>query len=68
VFFNSNRTTGGSGSHNHNITVGNVGNHDHEFTTDPAQPAIQSTGGDEAHNNMPPYIVMNYIIKAVASL
>jgi len=25
--------------------------------------ASQSTGGDEAHANMPPYIVVNYIIK-----
>jgi len=25
---------------------------------------IQSVGGDEAHNNMPPYLTLNYIIKA----
>jgi microcystin-dependent protein len=25
----------------------------------------QNTGGGEAHNNLQPYIVMNYIIRAV---
>ena len=26
--------------------------------------SLNTTGGDQAHNNMPPYLVMNYIIKA----
>ena len=25
---------------------------------------IELTGGDGAHNNMPPYLTLNYIIKA----
>ena len=29
----------------------------------PGEAYSQYTGGGEAHNNMPPYIVMNYIIK-----
>ncbi|MEM1321929.1 MAG: LamG-like jellyroll fold domain-containing protein [Bacteroidota bacterium] len=39
-------------------TVGSTGSaHSHRFTTN-------STGGDQAHNNMPPYLAINYIIKA----
>jgi microcystin-dependent protein len=25
--------------------------------------AVRSTGGDEAHNNMPPWLALNYIIR-----
>lgn len=32
-------------------------------TTGTAQPAIQATGGGGAHQNMPPYSVVNYIVK-----
>jgi len=28
-----------------------------------SQPLVDDTGDDQPHNNMPPYIVMNYIIK-----
>jgi microcystin-dependent protein len=36
--------------------VQSAGNHSHSFTTN-------STGGGQSHNNLQPYIVVNYIIK-----
>jgi microcystin-dependent protein len=52
-------TTGGvSANHTHNITTGGRSDtHDHTFTTD------NGTGSGTAHNNLQPYIVVNYIIK-----
>jgi len=41
----------------YNMNTNSVGNHSHNFTTN-------STGGGSSHNNMPPFIVLNYIIKA----
>lgn len=53
------------------------GNHDHDFTTGSATPSInnttavnnnatatnQNTGGGGAHNNLQPYLTLNFIIK-----
>jgi microcystin-dependent protein len=64
-------TTAQDGSHNHTATTGNASNnhthtfetggrsatHNHTFTTD------NGTGTATAHNNLQPYIVVNYIIK-----
>jgi microcystin-dependent protein len=38
------------------ITVNSAGDHTHTFTSD-------STGGGSAHNNMPPFFVLAYIMK-----
>lgn len=38
------------------ITINNAGSHTHEIT-------VNNTGGGVAHNNMQPYIVINYIIR-----
>jgi microcystin-dependent protein len=43
------------GTHSH--ATDTQGNHQHTFTT-------SSVGGGQAHNNLQPYIVVNYIIKA----
>jgi microcystin-dependent protein len=51
--FNSGKpTTGASARHTHGITVND------------STAVNQNTGGDGAHNNLQPYIVLNYIIKA----
>ena len=48
--------TTANGLHNHSVTVGGAdARHHHPFTTD-------SAGGNGAHNNLQPYIAMNYII------
>jgi microcystin-dependent protein len=48
-------TTGSAGSHSHTITV-NSDTHSHTFTT-------AATGSGTALPSLPPYIVLNYIIK-----
>ena len=50
---NVGQTTGSSTT---GITINNAGTHVHTFTTN-------NTGGDQPHNNLQPYLVMNYIIK-----
>lgn len=47
-------TINSNGSHAHSINTD--GSHSHTFTTN-------STGGDQAHNNMPPFYVLAYIMK-----
>lgn len=44
----------GDGSHAHSVS--SVGNHNHSVS-------VNNTGGGGAHNNLQPYIVLNYIIK-----
>ena len=45
-----------SGSSTTGITINANGSHVHTFTS-------TTTGGDQPHNNLQPYIVLNYIIK-----
>lgn len=47
-----------NGAHSHTITVNSSGAHSHTATT-----TIGNCGGDGAHSNLQPYIVLNYIIK-----
>ena len=47
-------TTHYAGNHNHQVVLNDVGNHNH---------VIMSEGGGMPHNNMQPYIVLNFIIK-----
>jgi microcystin-dependent protein len=46
--------TGNSGHHSHSVTVNNAADHDH---------SIASTGGGGSHENMPPYLAANLLIK-----
>jgi microcystin-dependent protein len=43
-------------NHTHGFSTSNDGNHSHTVT-------VNSTGGGQAHTNLQPYIVVNYIIK-----
>jgi len=45
-----------SGLHSHAVTTQSAGDHSHNLN-------IDATGGGAAHNNLQPYIVINYIIK-----
>jgi microcystin-dependent protein len=63
------KTTTSSGSHSHSVTVNSGGSHTHTLSIEPIPDhshivTIASSGGGEPHNNLQPYIVMNYIIKA----
>ena len=67
--------TGDGGSHSHDVTgsTGSAGEHSHAVngSTDTAgshshsvnSGSTGSTGGGSGHNNLSPYVVMNYIIK-----
>lgn len=53
-------TTGSNGSHAHNITVNNGGSHGHTVTMNENGQhqhtiTVFEVGGNEAHNNLPPY-------------
>jgi microcystin-dependent protein len=57
-------------SHNHSVQVLNVGGDGGEIAWDVGaadrtwvNKTTTSTGGDQPHNNMPPYLTLNYIIK-----
>ena len=58
-------------SHNHDILQSHGwGPHTGQAITDPGSPnmnststSILNTGGNQPHNNMPPYLTLNYIIK-----
>ncbi len=49
------------GTHTHTTSVSTDGAHTHTFTTG-------ATGSGAAHNNLQPYIVLNYIIKTSAGV
>lgn len=63
-------------THSHSINSGNFGTHsrsfkgenasDHPFDTDPANElgGTDNAGGDQSHNNMQAYYVVNYVIYA----
>jgi microcystin-dependent protein len=59
-----------AGGHTHTVTVNDNGSHSHTVSVDNATAVNQATtatnqnaGGGAAHNNLQPYIVVNYIIK-----
>lgn len=51
------------GSHSHTVTVDSNGDHSHTITVGSTTAVNQNAGGGLAHNNLQPYIVLNYIIK-----
>lgn len=56
-------TVDSGGGHTHTVTVDSGGSHTHTVTVNNATAVNQNTGGGAAHNNLQPYIVLNYIIK-----
>ena len=52
------RTTVMGGAHTHTLSINSDGSHSHSINA-----SAGSTGGGSAHNNLQPYVVVNYIIK-----
>lgn len=52
-------TTGSAGSHGHSISTDSQGSHSHSITG-----VTDAAGSGSAHENMPPYVAMPYIIRA----
>lgn len=54
-------STNSTGSHTHTLTTASAGSHSHTVNSTTA--TNQTSGGGQPHNNMPPYLVVHYIIK-----
>lgn len=57
-------TVNSGGSHTHTFDTDTVADHTHTLTINSVTAVNQNTGGGLAHNNLQPYIVLNYMIKA----
>lgn len=58
------KVTGGGGAHSHSFsTGGRSAAHTHGITVNDFSGSSGSSGSGSAHNNLQPYIVLNYIIK-----
>jgi microcystin-dependent protein len=59
-------TINSAGEHSHTFTTSTVGTHTHSISTDGSHNhtfTTNSTGGGQAHNNMPPFYALAYIMK-----
>jgi len=56
-------TVDSGGAHTHDIGILESGSHSHTVTVNSATAVNQNTGGGAAHNNLQPYLVLNYMIK-----
>lgn len=61
------RTTASGGAHTHTIATNTTGSHSHTVTVNSAShthtAAAGDAGSDTAHNNLPPYYALCYIMK-----
>jgi microcystin-dependent protein len=59
--------SGYAGTHTHSFSTNTTGSHSHTVSVDNATATNQNTGGDDAHNNMQPYIALTYCQKQTGS-
>lgn len=53
-----------NGDHSHDGTTNSSGTHSHDLDTDGEHShTLTSAGGGEAHNNLPPFLALNFAIK-----
>ena len=53
-----------NGNHSHSVSVGSAGGHSHTVSVNNSGGTVSAQGGGQGHNNMQPFAVLNYIIKA----
>jgi microcystin-dependent protein len=53
-------STGSAGGHGHSISIGSGGDHSHSLSG-----SVGDAGSDSSHENMPPFVAMPYIIRAL---
>jgi microcystin-dependent protein len=56
-------TLDSAGAHNHTLVISEAAAHAHTVTLNNSTAVNNATGGGQAHNNLQPYVVVNYIIK-----
>lgn len=56
-----------NGAHSHNISTDGAGSHSHNLTIPSEQAFVDNEGANTPHNNLQPYITLNYVIKASAA-
>jgi len=56
-------SVGGGGDHAHSFSTNNAGSHSHSVSVGATTAINNNTGDSQPHNNLQPYIVLNYIIK-----
>lgn len=60
VASNGGGSTGGAGGHGHSLSISSGGGHTHSISG-----STDTAGSGSAHENMPPYVAMPYIIRAL---
>lgn len=56
-------STNSNGGHSHGLSINSNGAHGHSISVSNQTATNNNTGGGQAHNNMPPFLAMNFIIK-----
>jgi microcystin-dependent protein len=59
----NNYSSNSAGSHSHTVFIFDSGSHSHTVTVNNTTAVNQNTGGGQPHNNLQPFITLNYIIK-----
>lgn len=58
--------TSNNGNHSHSVSVDDAGDHGHSMNESGAHThSVSAAPASSSHNNMPPYVAVNYIIKAI---
>jgi microcystin-dependent protein len=63
ITFAQSNTTGSNGSHTHSLSIETNGSHTHSVSVGSTTATNNNTGGGVEHNNLQPFLTLQYIIK-----